>query len=145
MRHIIIDRPSLQTARQRIIYGSVTLVFWALWIYLWLPIVALFGWGLGFHLAYEEMVVKHGFDALKGMLSTYGAVVAYLGGSQLVWAYYNFLRFHGIDRRLRRIPITSTDQCRYYDIEPAVLCAWAAARRLVVHHDTAGRITSADY
>ena len=145
MRHIVIDRPSLQTTRQRIIYGSVTLVFWALWIYLWLPIVALLGWGLGFHLAYEEMVVKHGFDALKGMLSTYGVVVAYLGGSLLVWAYYNFLRFHGIERRLRRIPITSADQSRYYDIEPTVLSGWTAARRLVVHHDTAGRIISADY
>src|ERR1017187_7341901 len=47
MKDFIIDRPSLQTARQRLIYGSVTLGFWVLWIYLWLPIVGLIGWALG--------------------------------------------------------------------------------------------------
>ena len=145
MKSFIIDRPSLQTARQRIVYGSVTLVFWVLWIYLWLPIIALIGWGLGFHLAYEEMVIKHGFDALKAMLSTYMIVVAYLGGSLLAWAYYNFVRFHGVVRRLQRDPVTSAEESRYYHIEPAVLSAWTGARRLVMHHDAEGRIVSTDF
>jgi biofilm PGA synthesis protein PgaD len=144
MKDVIIDRPSLQTARQHFIYGSLTLLFWVLWIYLWLPLLALAGWYLGFHLAYEEMVVKHGFDALKAMLVTYAIVVAYLGGSLLVWAYYNFFRFHGVERRVRRTPVSGADQAGYYQLDPAMLGRWVSARRLVVHHDAAGKIVSAD-
>lgn len=144
MKEVIIDRPSLQSMRQRFIYGSVTLVFWALWIYLWLPILAFIGWTLGIRIAYEEMVVRHGFAVLRAMLVIYTTVVAYLGGSLLVWAYYNFFRFRRAHRRRARFPVTRADQGEYYGIDPQVLATWAKARRIVLRHDSAGRIVSAD-
>ena len=106
--------------------------------------MGLIGWALGIRIAYEEMVVKHGFDTLQAMLTTYTIVVAYLGGSLLVWAYYNFFRFHGIQRRQQRSPVTSGEQSRHYHVDPATLSTWTDARRLVMHHDAEGRIISAD-
>ena len=144
MKDVIIDRPSLQTRRQRLVYGSVTLVFWALWIYLWLPLLALFGWLLGIRIAYTEMVVRHGFTLLQGKVTDYLTVVAWLGGALLVWAYYNFLRFHGSQRRRARPPVTRAEQASHYGIASAELARWVDARRLVVHHDEAGRLTGAD-
>ena len=144
MKRVIIDRPSLQSVRQRFVYGSVTLVFWVLWIYLWLPLLALLGWPLGIHIAYTEMVIRNGFTLLQGKLTDYAIAVSWLGGSLLVWAYYNLIRFHGSQRRQLRLPVSRAEQARYFRLEPAALETWADAKRLVVHHDADGRITGAD-
>ena len=79
MKTLIIDRPGLQTARQRLLFGSMTIAFWALWIYLWLPILALIGWALGFKIAYYEMVVKNGYVGLLHLLGFYATIVLCLG------------------------------------------------------------------
>jgi biofilm PGA synthesis protein PgaD len=144
VKHVIIDRPSLQSVRQRFVYGSVTLLFWVLWIYLWLPLLALLGWALGIRIAYTEMVIRNGFTLLQGKVTDYAIVVGYLGGSLLVWAYYNYMRFHGSQRRQPRLPVSRAEQARYYGVEPARLAQWADAKRLVVRHDADGRITGAD-
>src|SRR5271157_5746235 len=99
MKHLIIDRPELQTARQRLLFGSMTLFFWVVWIYLWLPILALIGWSLGFTIAYRQMVILNGYVGLLHLMKYYLAVIFFLGTSLLGWAYYNFLRFRGVNRR----------------------------------------------
>lgn len=43
-RHLIIDRPDLQSWRQRAVFGSLTVMFWMLWLLLWLPLITLLGW-----------------------------------------------------------------------------------------------------
>jgi biofilm PGA synthesis protein PgaD len=144
MKHVIIDRPSLQSLRQRVVYGSVTLVFWVLWIYLWLPLLALVGWVLGIRIAYSEMVIRNGFAVLQGRIGNWFVVVAWLGGALLLWAYYNLARFHGSQRRRPRPAVTRAEQARHYGIAPAELARWTDSRRLVVHHDADGRITGAD-
>ena len=144
MKRTIIDRPGLQSTRQRFLYGSVTLVFWALWIYLWLPLVALLGWILGIRIAYNEMVVRNGLSLLHDRASLYAIIVGCLGGSLLVWAYYNFIRFRGVQRRRARLPVTRAEQARHFGVEPATLAQWTDAKRLVLRHDAAGRILGAD-
>src|SRR5271168_4628907 len=99
MKELIIDRPDLQTARQRVLFGSMTVFFWAIWIYLWLPILALIGWSLGLTIAYEQMVVLNGYAGLLHLLKFYLAVILCLGATLLFWAYYNFVRFRGVNRR----------------------------------------------
>ncbi|HMD75532.1 MAG TPA: poly-beta-1,6-N-acetyl-D-glucosamine biosynthesis protein PgaD [Steroidobacteraceae bacterium] len=140
MKALIIDRPGLQTARQRLFFGSMTVVFWALWIYLWLPILAVIGWALGFKIAYYEMVVKNGYVGLLHLLGFYATVILCLGASLLLWAYYNLARFRGVMRR-KSIPSSSSPSiAERYRVEPEVLAAWMRARRLVLHHDADGQL-----
>lgn len=141
---LIIDRPSMQTARQRLFFGSMTVVFWALWIYLWLPILALIGWALGFKIAYYEMVVKNGYVGLLHLLGFYVTVIACLGASLLIWAYYNLARFRGVERRKSVPNSPSPSIAERYRVEPELLAFWRRARRLVLHHDANGQLMPLD-
>src|SRR5271166_4795502 len=140
MKALIIDRPGLQTARQRLFFGSMTIVFWALWIYLWLPILALIGWALGFKIAYYEMVVKNGYVGLVHLLGFYATVIASLGASLLIWAYYNLVRFRGVMRR-KSVPTSlNPSVTQRYGIAAELLAQWHHERRLVLHHDADGKL-----
>jgi biofilm PGA synthesis protein PgaD len=140
MKALIIDRPGLQTARQRLLFGSMTVVFWALWIYLWLPILALIGWALGFRIAYYEMVVRNGYVGLVHLLVFYLTVIGCLGASLLLWAYYNFARFRNVIRR-KSVPVSSRPSVtQRYRVSPELLAIWRHERRLVLHHDADGKL-----
>jgi biofilm PGA synthesis protein PgaD len=144
MRDFIIDKPQWQTAKQRAVFGSVTLLFWAFWIYLWLPVLAAVGWLLGFRIAYREMVERRGYVELVEQLGLYGFIVACLGGSLLLWAYYNYFRFRGVERRKERPPVTLEQTSARYQIELQELGRWTGAARLVIHHGVDGRVIRAD-
>ena len=144
MIELIIDRPSLQTSRQRLIFGSMTFIFWALWIYLWLPLVALIGWMLGFRIAYYEMIVKFGYVSLQHLLVFYLSIILFLGASLLVWAYYNYFRFRNKARRMQVAEVSVAALSERYHTAPETLALWAQARRLTLHHDAEGRVIGAD-
>lgn len=140
MTELIIDRPGMQTARQHVLFGSMTVIFWALWIYLWLPILALIGWGVGVRITYYQMVLMNGFSALLHLLGYYLAIIAVMGGSLLVWAYYNYFRFRGMRRRSAVSIVMRPALSRRYQITPEVLDGWQDARRLTMQHDAAGKL-----
>jgi biofilm PGA synthesis protein PgaD len=144
MIELIIDRPNWQTTRQRLVFGSMTAIFWALWIYLWLPILALIGWSLGFKIAYYQMIVQSGYLGLIQLLGLYATVIFCLGASLLAWAYYNYFRFRGVERRKERPPVDDMELSQRYQIAPEVLAVWGRARRLVMHHSPDGRVMSAE-
>jgi biofilm PGA synthesis protein PgaD len=144
MRDFIIDKPQWQTARQRAVFGSVTVLFWALWIYLWLPVLAVLGWLLGIDITYREMVIKHGYVELVHDLGLYAFVICCLGGSLLIWAYYNYFRFRGVERRKERARVTVEETGGRFQIAPEELRRWTQAPRLVIHHGPDGRVIRAE-
>jgi biofilm PGA synthesis protein PgaD len=144
MRDFIIDKPQWQTARQRAVFGTVTVLFWALWIYLWLPVLAIIGWLLGIKIAYREMVIKHGYVQLVQDLGLYALVILCLGGSLLLWAYYNYFRFRGVERRQERPRVTLEETGLRFQVEAGELRRWTLAPRLVMHHGADGRVIRAD-
>ena len=79
----LIERPDLQSPQQRTLYGALTLAFWALWFYLWLPVLALLAWALGFQQAYKYMVVLDGYQQLLRLLGIYSLIILLLGGGLL--------------------------------------------------------------
>jgi biofilm PGA synthesis protein PgaD len=144
MKDLIIDKPQWQSARQRMLFGSLTTLFWVLWIYLWLPVLAIAGWILGLKIGYDEMVVRAGYASLARLLKVYALIIGCLDGTLLAWAYYNYYRFRGVERRKRSDRVTLADLARRYGIAPRILERWTHARRLVVHHSTGGHIAWAE-
>jgi biofilm PGA synthesis protein PgaD len=144
MQDFIIDKPQWQTAGQRAVFGSVTVLFWALWIYLWLPVLAAVGWLLGIKIAYREMVARHGYIELVHELGLYAFVICCLGGSLLIWAYYNYFRFRGVERRQEHPRVTLEQTSARYQIAPEELRRWIDAPRLVMHHSADGRVVRAE-
>lgn len=139
-RPLIIERPDLQSRPQRLVSTTLTAVFWAVWLYLWLPAVALLGWWLGISRFYEEMVRLQGYQAVVELLGWYAICVAVLAGSLIAWAVYNLLRFRGPDRRKAGPALRVGQVAEALGVEPDSLLAWQRARILHVTHDEAGRI-----
>jgi biofilm PGA synthesis protein PgaD len=136
----IIERPDLQTRHQRTLYGALTMAFWALWIYLWVPLLALLAWLLGIQQAYQYMVTQEGYHELAHVLSIYALVIAALGGTLVIWATYNILRFRGIDKRAARPRVSEADIGFDLDHDESSVGRWQRERLLMVRYDDAGRI-----
>ena len=136
----LIERPDLQSRSQRTLYGALTLVFWALWLYLWVPLLALLAWSLGVQQAYKYMVVLGGYRDVLNLLGFYALVILLLGGGLVLWAVYNIIRFRGVERRTAAPPVTPAESGREFGQDPAAVARWQSAQRLYVTHDERGRI-----
>ena len=140
----LIERSDLQSSRQRTLYGALTLAFWLLWFYLWLPILALLGWALGIQQAYKYMVVLSGYQEVIRMAGLYCLVILLLGGGLLTWAGYNIFRFGGVENRVAPLPVTAAEIGRDFGQDPVAVTRWQGGQRLYVTHDPEGRIARVD-
>jgi biofilm PGA synthesis protein PgaD len=140
----IIDRSDLQTPAQRTVSGVLTLLFWALWGYLWLPVLALLAWVLGLEQAYKYMVVLGGWEEVLRLLGLYTLIILLLGGSLYAWAAYNILRYGGLPPRPTVEAPTLDEVARHFRQGPIALASWQGAQRLYVRHDENGDIAQVD-
>lgn len=138
---LIIEDPALQSTGQKVLYGTLTLAFWALWFYLWLPLITLVGWSLGVFQFVDIMVVREGFDALRGVLWIYLIIIAAMGGALIAWALYNRLRFSGRERRTARGDEHSSPHvARALGKRESVVLIWQNQKTLRVSHHPDGSI-----
>lgn len=137
----LIERSDLQSPQQRTLYGALTLMFWALWIYLWLPLLALLAWTLGVQQAYKYMVVLDGYQQLLRLLGIYLLIILLLGGGLVLWASYSIFRFRGVERRSAQREVTTSALALHFAQPATEVACWQALKQLHVTHDEAGRIT----
>lgn len=136
----LIERSDLQSPRQWRLYGALTLVFWAFWVYLWVPVLALLAWALGLEQAYKYMVVLGGYREVLELLGFYSLVILLLGGGLVLWAVYNIIRFRGVERRTTALPVTPAEIGQAFGQDPKAVAHWQGKQRLYVTHDQEGRI-----
>lgn len=118
----------------------LTLVFWALWIYLWLPVIGMLGWAFGVSRFYDEMIRLEGYRTLLGVLGWYSLVITALSSCLVCWALYNLGRFRGRERRQARPRVTLVQIGEAAGVNPALLSLWQRARTLRVSHAADGTI-----
>ena len=142
MKHppLIIDTPSLQSLRQRYAYAFLTLIFWVLWFYLWIPVISLVAWLLGIKVFYREMIVLEGLQGLVDLLGWYGLTIAVIAVCYTGWALYNQFRFRGRNRRHEQPEVEPLEVANSFDIEPALILPLQEAKRILIAHDEQGRI-----
>lgn len=101
----LILKKNAQPPVQRALWGSVTAMFWLLYLYLWLPLITLAMWLLGINNAFVQLFLRRGnIDPyiLYGLPSIALVCTAVL----ILWSGYNRLRFGGLDRRATPTPVT---------------------------------------
>lgn len=136
----LIERSDLQSPQQRVLYGALTLAFWTLWLYLWLPVLALLAWALGVQQAYKYMVVLDGYQQLFHLLGIYSLIILLLGGGLVLWASYSIFRFRGVERRSAHREITTSALALHFGQLPERVAYWQGLKQIYVTHDQAGRI-----
>lgn len=141
---MIINKPSLQTLRQRFGYSFLTVLFWMFWFYLWLPLISIVAWLVGIEIFYQEMIVAGGHRAFFELVGFYSQVVLSITVVFLGWAGYNLFRFRGKKRRKGSKVIEMTEIAGRFSVDAGQLMTWRRAKRLVIHHDAHGTITRVD-
>lgn len=117
----IIEHPEWQTPKQRLILGSITLLFWVLWFYLWIPVISVLAWVFGIKLFEYHMIELGGYQDLVELLGWYVAGIFLLGGSLIAWATYNIQRFKQVTRRGVRSEVTIENQARHFQVDVEAL------------------------
>ncbi len=90
------------------------------------------------------------FIALGGIEGVYQAIasfvtgVAILCGGLFAWAFYNWVRFHGPDRRREPKSITDRAVAERYGLPPPLVWRWQYAKWLRAHHDDRGVVVGAE-
>ncbi len=130
MNPFIINRPDLQTLRQRFGYSFLTLLFWLVWFYLWIPLLSLVGWIFGIDLIHDEMIVREGIQALIELLGWYFLVI------------FLMLRFRGKERRGPRPVVGDVSLAGDFSVTSEQVALWRECKRLVISHDVDGNITN---
>jgi biofilm PGA synthesis protein PgaD len=137
---LIIRAPRLQTMGQRFSSSLVTIIFWALWLYLWQPIISIIAWGFGFQFFYENMISLGGIQGLLNVLTTYLIVLVVIAVVFFGWANYNRLRFKNKKRRDKTWKVSADNLGRIHKLTEIQVLQFKATRRLVVQFDQDGKI-----
>ncbi len=135
-----IDAPHLLSQRRRFGDTIATGLMWILYSYLWLPLVSLLAWLLGFEFAYDVMVRAGGVDALKEVLWWYGIVLASIFVAIAVWSVVNRRRFADHDRRQNGQGVSDTEMAGYFALQQGELQKMRSARVMRLSFDAAGSI-----
>jgi biofilm PGA synthesis protein PgaD len=112
----IINNPKLKSFMRNIGEWSFTTIMWGLWIYLFLPLLNVILWLLGFHLFYVQVIEKGGYIQLLSLLGKLGWAVLLVFGILRFWGYYNYLRFGRRNRRKSVSPATADQLSGFFHV-----------------------------
>ena len=127
----IIERNDLEATGKRRVGQLVSLIGWAIWIYLFTPIIALVGWMLGVEL-FQRHILDDPMGTLKAV-QVYALVIGIAGAIFLGWAGYNWLRFRNRERRHAPPPVSTRELARHFGITPQEAEAVERERIVTVH------------
>lgn len=134
MRNIIINRPELQTFRQRAGSFFIGLLSWSLWLYFLLPLFTLGGWLMGVKSFSDEIRWFGGYKTLLDLLLLYGFIVVLIAFGWLIWSFC--LTWLHARRPLRHeSAVTDTDLSVRFNVQLTELQATKSHQITTVHFD----------
>jgi len=104
----LIHKPHAQPRLKRAAWGFVTVAFWGVYIYLWLPLVTLILWLLGVRTAFFELYSRQ-HQVEPFVLLSIPLIAAACACALIAWAEYNRYRFAAKDRRSPQRDVTRHD------------------------------------
>lgn len=138
---VCIDSPELLTGREQLRDAVMTGVMWALYAYLWVPLISLLAWILGFEFAYDVMIRAGGAAHLTTVLLWYAVAVTTIFVLFGAWSLSNLLRFAGHNRRGNFDRIEDQSFMAFFGISAKELKQLRSSRSLTLELDAVGAIT----
>lgn len=131
--------PEEMTHRERARDTLITAVLWAVYLYLWVPLVSLLAWAMGFEFAYDVMVRAGGARDLLPILLEYLVVVSIIFSAFTIWSVSNRLRYRDLNRRARRAPVRDEALSDYFQIPVSQIAAMRSRQVIHISIDEDGR------
>jgi biofilm PGA synthesis protein PgaD len=135
----IIQAPELLTARERARDTFVTAAMWGVYLYLWVPLISLFAWVLGFELAYDVMMRAGGARDLGAILVVYAVIIGVIFVVVTAWSLINRVRYRGQNRRQLGKSVSDAAIAGFFGIDATKLPTLREARRVRLDFDSAGK------
>jgi biofilm PGA synthesis protein PgaD len=137
---VCIEAPELMSPRERVRDTVATGIMWVLYAYLWLPMISLLAWLLGFEFAYDVMVRAGGAAHLKTVLYWYSVAIMTIFVIFGAWSMSNRWRFAGHNRRGRPDRVTDESFMTFFGISGADLGRLRSGQVLTLELDAVGAI-----
>ena len=142
LKDVIINARSVLSRRQRRRDRLLTTAMWALYGYLWLPLISLFAWYFGVRFAYDLVIRAGGPESLLAILFWFGVMLAGTAFIIIGWSGVQRRRFARHERRIWSPSLDPEAEREYWDLSAASFRHLRHEQRLVVRLDAKGRIES---
>lgn len=140
-----VQNPYIYTPKSRVpmatrtLHGVLTLLAWALYAYLWLPLLTVVAWVLGIRTAYIELYVRD--NRLDQTIFIVIAVLAIVATALLVgWAEYNRRRFGSAHRRAAPRDVEADDVAKSLFAPEGLLPRLSGAKSMRLTMDEDARL-----
>lgn len=140
MKNYIIENNQLQKKPLRYMWMMITVAMWLFFVYLWLPLISLFAWWLGFDTFYYHMVTLNGFSGFTDLFSIYAGIIVLLSALLVAWALLENRRFKNRARRISLNLVTLEDTAQHFKVNINRLNQARAAKKIRVEFKANGEI-----
>ena len=141
MPEIIINRPDLQSFKQKYGQSLITVLFWVLFFFFMRPLIGVVGWCFGVQLFTDIMIEQGGYHLLFEWLTWYAGVVVLIGLVMGCWSLYNLYRYGRNEKRKNHPqPAQAEEIAAFFQIDPDWLNELQAAKKITLQHDVHGRL-----
>lgn len=119
----------------------LTGVFWAIWVYLALPLISVLLWLFGAR-RFVQNVGRESIEQLRDAMIAYSSVLLVIVGLLAAWILWNVLRYGGTnDRRNEKLPeAPDEDLFRAFRVAPGLVDRLRGAHRARLDLDAAGDV-----
>lgn len=138
---LIIEAPELQSHAQRYGWSSVTLFFWMLYIYLWLPFITLITWWIGLKIFHRQIIELHGYEGVIDKLGLYSVIVIILSIILIGWARIENYRFKDAARRVGRNNVSIAEVAKTFNQQESQLAQLMQKKSVIVYFSEEGQLT----
>jgi poly-beta-1,6-N-acetyl-D-glucosamine biosynthesis protein PgaD len=138
---LIIESPELQTNVQRYGWSSVTLFFWMLYVYLWLPFITLIAWWFGLKIFHRQIIELHGYEGVIDKLGLYSIIIIILSIVLIGWARIENYRFKDSVRRVGRNNVSVGEVAKTFNLQESQLTQLMQKKSVIVYFSEKGQLS----
>lgn len=138
---MIIEDTQLQSKTVKSVWLSVTLFLWFIYMYLWLPLISLAAWWLGYTTFFHHMIELNGMTGFKHLLANYLICIVLLCGFLIAWANLEQLRFKNKTRRRKAEPLKNDAVAKHFKVDASTLTHMQTAKTVTVEFNAQGEMT----
>ncbi len=120
----------------------LTLLMWGIYAYLWVPLITLGAWLVGFERFYEIMITFGGFEVVLDLLDWYALIILAIAVCIISWAGINYSRFHDRERRYAAPVTRATEISEFFGIAETEVIRARSSKRLLIDLDENGCIAN---
>ena len=129
-----------QDRRYRARDTVLTLLMWGVYVYLWVPLITLGGWLLGYERFYTIMILYGGLDVVLELMDWYALIISMIAVCIISWAGINYSRFHDRERRYAAPATKAREISEFFGISSTEVDRVRSSKRLLIDLDEFGGI-----